>query len=179
MSKNKLITGVIAIIIVIVVLLAILSNYNSLIDTEEEVSKSYAQIDNQLQRKLDLIPTLVQTVQEYAAYEKEAILTITTSREKLVDAKTAEDAARADAELTTALGKLLVIVENYPDLKANTQYTQLMDELAGTENRIAVARKDYNEQVAMYNKKIKRFPGFIFASMMGLDEKHYFTAEEQ
>jgi LemA protein len=170
---------VIGIIIAAVVLMGIMlmSSYNNFVTLEENVDQSYAQIENQLQRRLDLIPNLVNTVKGYASHEKEVIASISDARARLAGAKTVEEEATANAELSGALSRLLVVVENYPNLKADQQFTQLMDELSGTENRISVARKDYNDQVAVYNKRIKQFPGAIIAGITGFDEKDYFTAD--
>ncbi|WP_420910319.1 LemA family protein [Neobacillus muris] len=170
---------VLGIIAVVIVALGIMwmSSYNSFVNLEENVDQSYAQIENQLQRRLDLIPNLVNTVKGYASHEKEVIASVSDARARLAGANTPAEEATANAELSNALSRLLVVVENYPNLKADQQFTQLMDELSGTENRIAVARKDYNDQVAEYNKKVKRFPGSIIAGFGGFDEKEYFQAD--
>ncbi len=176
MKKGYLGIGIfIAVIVIIGVML--MSSYNNFVNLDENVDQSYAQIENQLQRRLDLIPNLVNTVKGYASHEKEVIASISDARAKLAGAKTPEEEATANAEITGALSRLLVVVENYPDLKADKQFTQLMDELSGTENRIAVARKDYNDQVAVYNKKVKRFPGAIVAGITGFDQREYFKAD--
>jgi LemA protein len=170
--------GIGIVIAVIVILgLMLMGSYNGFVNAEENVNQSYAQIENQLQRRLDLIPNLVNTVKGYASHEKEVIASISDARARLAGAKTPQEQATANTELSGALSRLLVVVENYPNLKADQQFTQLMDELSGTENRIAVARKDYNDQVATFNKKIKRFPGAIIAGSTGFDKKEYFKSE--
>ncbi|WP_174524237.1 LemA family protein [Neobacillus soli] len=170
---------VIGIIVAVIVIFGamLISSYNSFVNLDENVDQSYAQIENQLQRRLDLIPNLVNTVKGFASHEKEVIGSISDARARLAGAKTPQEQATANGELSGALSRLLVVVENYPDLKANQQFTQLMDELAGTENRISVARKDYNDQVAEFNKKVKRFPGSVIAGMTGFHEKEYFKAD--
>jgi LemA protein len=163
--------------IIVVFGLMLISSYNSFVNLEENVDQSYAQIENQLQRRIDLIPNLVSTVKGYASHEEEVIASISDARARLAGANTPEEEATANAELSSALSRLLVVVENYPNLKADSQFTQLMDELAGTENRISVARNDYNDQVAIYNKKVKSFPGVIIAGITGFEEKEYFEAD--
>ncbi|MBS4214558.1 MULTISPECIES: LemA family protein [Neobacillus] len=176
MKKVSVGLGIIGVFIVVFGFM-LMSSYNNFVNLEENVDQSYAQIENQLQRRLDLVPNLVNTVKGYAAHEEEVIASISDARARLAGAKTPEEEATANAELSGALSRLLVVVENYPNLKADRQFTQLMDELAGTENRIAVARKDYNDQVAIYNKKVKSFPGVMIAAITGFDEKEYFEAD--
>lgn len=176
----KRLLGPLGIIIVIVVLLAVIlvPSYNKFVTLEENVDQSYAQVENQLQRRMDLIPNLVNTVKGFAAHEQEVIGDIADARSRLAGAQGPEEQAAANDELSGALSRLLVVVENYPDLKANENFRQLMDELAGTENRISVARQDYNNEVSNYNRQVKRFPGRIVASIFGYDEKEYFKADE-
>ena len=145
MKKSTGLIVIIAIIAIIVISFA--GSYNGMVSKAEEVDNKFATIDAQLQRRADLIPNLVNTVKGYAAQEKEIIASVTEARAKLAGASTVEEKANADEELTSALNRLLVVVENYPELKSSQNFIQLSDELAGTENRIATARRDYNEAV--------------------------------
>ncbi len=175
---KKLFVPFAVIVIILVILgLILIPSYNKFVTQEENVDRAYAQVENQLQRRLDLIPNLVSTVNGFASHEKEVIGDISNARARLAGAKGPEEQAVADAELSGALSRLLVVVENYPDLKASANFTQLMDELSGTENRIGVARQDYNEEVAKFNRQVKRFPGRMVASVFGFDEKEYFKAD--
>ncbi len=173
---NIILIAVIAVIAVLV--LSFAGSYNSLVSLKAGVEQQYSNIDTVLQRRSDLIPNLVNTVKGYTTHESEVLKNVTDARAKLAGATTADQAAAADSELTSALSRLLVVVENYPQLKADTQFTALQDELAGAENRIAVARKDYNDAVKVYNTKIKKFPTIIIANMFGFDEFDYFKATE-
>lgn len=168
------------IILALVAILAIgaISSYNSLVGMNENVNGKWSQVENQLQRRADLIPNLVNTVKGYAAHEQQTIQALADARAKLAGAGGPAAKAQANAELNSALSRLLVVVENYPNLKADQSFRQLMDELSGTENRIAVARQDYNNAVQGYNTKIRSFPTSIFAGMMGFGPKEYFKAEE-
>ena len=154
------------------------SMYNSLIALNENAAGKWSQIDNQLQRRNDLIPNLVNTVKGYAAHEKSAIDSVVEARAKLSGAAGPEAKGEAYGELSSAISRLLVVVENYPDLKADKTFTGLMDELSGTENRIATARKDYNDSVQIFNTKIRTFPSSIFANMLGFSAKEYFKVDE-
>jgi len=171
--------GIIVLIVVIVlIVLAIMGSYNGLVTKQENVEGKLHDIDTQLQRRVDLIPNLVNTVKGFASHETEIINSVTEARTKLAGASSVEDKANADAELSGALSRLLVVVENYPDLKSSANFIQLSDELAGTENRIAVARLDYNNAVKEYNTAIKKMPASIIAGMFNFDEAGYFTAKE-
>lgn len=172
--KGWLVVGALALIVAF----SAVSSYNSLVSSETSVENKFAAIDVNLQRRADLIPNLVETVKGYAAHEQEVLTAISDARARLAGAATPEQKAEADAELTGALSRLLVIVENYPNLKADAQFTRLMDELAGTENRIAVARKDYNDAVAAYNTKIRKFPASIYAGIFGFEKKPFFQVRE-
>ncbi|HAU34460.1 LemA family protein [Lysinibacillus fusiformis] len=168
----------IIVIILIVLALVLIPKYNSLVTAEENVDSKWAQVENQLQRRYDLIPNLVESVKGYANHEQQIIADITNARAQMGNANTPEQQAVANDALTGALSRLLVVVENYPNLKADANFRQLMDELAGTENRLAVAREDYNNEVQQFNKHVKRFPGNLMAGMFGFEQKEYFKAAE-
>lgn len=177
MKKWMMVVLVIGIVLVLVAVWGI-NGYNGLVAKSEEVQTALSQIDNQLQRRNDLIPNLVETVKKYAAHESEVFTQIAEARAKLAGATTVEGMAQADAEVANALSRLLAIAENYPELKSNENFIQLQDELAGTENRIAVARRDYNEIARDYNTTIRRFPTNIIASLLGFERAGYFEASE-
>lgn len=178
MKKSSI--GIMIVIAIIVTLgLILISNYNSIVSKSEEVDNKFATIDTYLQRRADLIPNLVNTVKGYTEQEQEIVKSITDARAKMVGATSVSEKAEANNELTSALNNLMVIVENYPDLKSSQNFIQLSDELAGTENRIATARRDYNEAVKDYNLKIKKFPTVIIANMFGYEAKEYFQASEE
>jgi LemA protein len=151
--------------------------YNQMVTEREAVDKAWAQVENVLQRRGDLIPNLVETVKGYAAHEKEVFEKVAEARSRLAGATTPQEASAANAGMTAALGRLLAIAENYPDLKANENFIRLQDELAGSENRIATERMRYNETVRSYNTLIKRFPNNFIAGLFHFAEKDYFEAE--
>lgn len=170
---------VIAIVAVIAVIVALFAgSYNNLVSLEEKVSKEDSNVSIMLERRADLIPNLVNVVKGYVAHEEGVIKAITEARENLLNASTIEEKSKANNELTNAINALMVIVENYPDLKASENFINLSDELAGTENRIANARSNYNDAVSNYNTAIKRFPTNILANLFGFEEKDYFEIEE-
>lgn len=171
--------GLIAVLVVIAVIVVMgVSGYNSLVTMNEDTIGKWSQVENQLQRRNDLIPNLVNTVQGFASHEKSLIQDVTNARAQMMGAKTPDDVSKSNGELTGALSRLMVIVENYPQIKADANFRQLSDELAGTENRIAVARRDYNNAVQSLNTKIKSFPTNIYASIFGFSAKQYFQVEE-
>ena len=177
MKKSTMILlGVVAFIVIIISMLG--GSYNSLVEKSENVDKQLANVDVQLERRADLIPNLVSTVKGYTSHETEIIDTITSARENLLKANTVTEKSNANDELTSALNALMVVVENYPDLKSNQNFIQLSDELAGTENRIATSRRDYNDAVTSYNTSIKKFPTNILAGMFGFNKKDYFEVSE-
>ncbi len=151
-------------------------SYNTFTGQQEAIKSSWAEVDNQLMRRNDLIPNLVNTVKGFAAQEKDILDRIAASREKLAGARTPGERIDAANEQSSALARLLVVVENYPQLKSNETFMRLMDELSGTENRIAVARGRYNEKVQAYNALRRRFPSNITAKIFSFDEWKYFEA---
>lgn len=184
MKKNK---GLI-ITIVVIALVAIwgISSYNGLVSMDENVSNQWANVETQYQRRSDLIPNLVNTVKGYAKHESETLESVMAARSQATQVKidpsncTPQQLAayqKAQGDVTTALGKLLAITENYPDLKANQNFLELQSQLEGTENRINVARKDFNDTAKKYNTSLRRFPRNIIASIFGFEKRNYFEAE--
>ena len=184
MKKN---TGLIItiVVIVLVALWGILS-YNGLVEKDEKVSNKWANVETQYQRRSDLIPNLVNTVKGYAKHESQTLEAVMAARSQATQVKidpsncTPQQLAayqKAQGDVTTALGKLLAITENYPDLKANQNFLELQSQLEGTENRINVARKDFNDSAKEYNTSLRRFPRNIIASMFGFEKRNYFEAE--
>ncbi len=154
------------------------SVYNDLVTQQEGIKGAWAQVDVALQRRADLIPNLVETVKGFAAQEKQVLETVANARSALLNAKTPAEKIQANQGLDTAIGRLLMVVENYPQLKSNENFLRLQDELAGTENRIAVERRKYNETVQKYNTTIGLFPNNLFAGMLGFQRNDvYFKTE--
>lgn len=178
--KNVLIA-----VVGVVVLLAfvLVGGINKVIGFEEDVKASWAEIENQLKRRNDLIPNLVNTVKGYAAHEKELFTDIAEARSKLTNSMSSPQATigqkvEAANMMSSALSRLAIVVERYPDLKAQDNFARLQDELAGTENRISVSRMRYNRTVKVMNKYIKRIPGRFYAGFLGVDEGVYFEVQE-
>lgn len=160
-----------------IILFSIVGTYNGLVSKKEAVTKEYSNLDVMLQRRADLVPNLVNTVKGFVAHENEVIDKVTTARQNLVNANNIDEKQKANDELTNSLNALMVVVENYPDLKSSQNFINLQDELAGSENRISTARRDYNNAVNNYNSSIKRFPNNILAGMFGFNEEKYFEAD--
>ncbi len=184
MKKNKGL--IITIVVIVLVALWGISSYNGLVSMDENVSNSWANVETQYQRRSDLIPNLVNTVKGYAKHESETLESVMAARSQATQVKidpsncTPQQLAayqKAQGDVTTALGKLLAITENYPDLKANQNFLELQSQLEGTENRINVARKDFNDSAKEYNTSLRRFPRNIIASMFGFEKRNYFEAE--
>jgi LemA protein len=176
-------TGVIILIIIVLLVVwfgsTFISHRNDMVRKREAINSAWSQVDVVLQRRADLIPNLVETVKGYAGQEQKVFGDIAAARSALLNAKTPSDKIAANGQLDGALGRLLVIVENYPQLKSNENFLRLQDELAGTENRIAVERKRYNDTIQDYNTYIGLFPNNIIASLSGFTRNDaYFKAEE-
>jgi LemA protein len=170
-------------VLLIIVLLIVLGGFwyvstrNRLVSQEQEIEGSWAEVENQLQRRYDLIPNLVETVKGYAAQEESIFVQIAEARSKLAGAGSVSETAEASNGLESALSRLLVVVEQYPELKSNENFIRLQDELAGTENRLAVARKRYNEVVQSFNRAILMFPANMVAGNLGLVKQDYFEID--
>ena len=184
MKKNKGL--IITIVVIALVALWGISSYNGLVSMDENVSNQWANVETQYQRRSDLIPNLVNTVKGYAKHESQTLEAVMAARSQATQVKidpsncTPQQLAayqKAQGDVTTALGKLLAITENYPDLKANQNFLELQSQLEGTENRINVARKDFNDTAKQYNTSLRRFPCNIVASMFGFEKRAYFEAE--
>lgn len=183
MKKTWIIVAVVAVLVGVMSI----SSYNSLVNKEETVSTAWSNVENQYQRRADLIPNLVNTVKGYAAHEKETLQAVVDARAKAtsmhvdLDDLTPEKLQRyqqLQGEVGSALGRLMAITENYPQLKANENFLELQAQLEGTENRIAVARKDFNDVAKEYNTSVRRFPQNILAGLFGFEKHPYFEAAE-
>ena len=175
--------GMVGIIVIALAILLIggcacISAKNALIGQDEAVTAAWSQVDNQLKRRSDLIPQLVETVKGITKHENEVFKLLTDSRARLAGATDVEARAKAEGEVSSALSRLLAFTESNPELKSSQNFAALQDELAGTENRIAVARKTYNEAVRRFNTSIRQFPGSIFAGQLGFSPRKYFEVEE-
>lgn len=180
-------TGIIVIAVVVLLAIFCISSYNSMVSQDEAVGTAWSNVENQYQRRADLIPNLVNTVKGYAAHEKETFDAVVSARAKAtqttvsIDDLTPEKMAayqRAQGEIGSALSRLLAVTENYPELKANENFQTLQAQLEGTENRISVERRKFNEVAKAYNTCIRRFPRNILAGMFGFEKRPYFEAQE-
>jgi LemA protein len=172
MKKMLIVLG-----IVFIIGMMVMSEYNNLVSSEEGVRGEWSQVETQLQRRADLIPNLVNTVKAFAVQEESIFTALAEARAKLAGASGVDEVQEANSEVTNALNRLLVIVENYPELKSNVNFLALQDELAGTENRIATARRDYNLAVENFNTRVRSFPTALIAGMFGFGVKPYFEAD--
>ncbi len=188
MNNKKLIRYGVPILLIFLLYFSVKGIYNNMVAKEESVAAQWAQVENVYQRKYDLIPNLVSVAKKYAEFEQETLTKVVEARSKAtsvnIDARnlTPEQLQRfeqAQGQLNTSLGRLIATFERYPDLKANEQYKQLMDELSGSENRISVERRKYNEVVRDYNTYIRKFPQNLFAGVFNFQSKPLFSADEE
>jgi LemA protein len=170
--------AIIALVVIALVVFYFFGLYNSLVRKRQEVKEAWAQIDTQLKRRYDLIPNLVETAKGYMKHEKETLEAVIKARQTSIDARGVEDLARAENQLTSALSRLMMLTENYPELKANQNMLALQEELTSTENKIGFARQYYNNQVKNYNTAIQTIPTNIVAGMYNFTEEAYFEVEE-
>lgn len=171
-----LILWIIVIILVIFIIVTLIHMYNNLVGLRNRVKNSYAQIDVQLKRRNDLIPNLVETVKGYAGHEKGVLEEVTKARTSVMNASTPQEASEANNQLTGALKSLFAVAENYPDLKANSNFQQLQTELSDTEDKISYARQFYNDVVLKYNNACQQFPSSMIARLFGFKEEVFFEA---
>lgn len=185
--RGGLITGIVILAVVVVLVLWGAGQYNGMVTAQEGVNTQWAQVENQYQRRADLIPNLVETVKGYAAHERETLEGVIEARAKAtatninandMTQQQLDQFQQSQSQLSSALSRLMVVVEKYPELKANENFRQLQAQLEGTENRITVVRKDFNESAQAYNVKIRRFPANLFAGIFGFDQRPYFAAEQ-
>jgi|TARA_Y100000310_G_scaffold344346_2_gene456632 LemA protein len=178
MAKKRNWTPWIIVGILVILVLWTVGTYNSLIGLDNGVEEKWAQVENQYQRRADLIPNLINTVKGFAAQEKDIFLEVTKLRSQWAGASSRNEKLAAAKGLDSGISKLLLVAENYPQLKSNENFLALQSQLEGTENRVATERKRYNEIVRKFNVKIKRFPSNIIAGMMGYEKKDYFESDE-
>jgi LemA protein len=176
----KVLLIVVAVVVVLGIILvgSLVGGYNNLVQLDTQVDNSWAQVENQLQRRNDLVPNLVETVKGIAEQEREVFGHIADARAQMAGAKTPQEVMGASRMMDGALGRLLVVVENYPQLRSSENFMRLQDELAGTENRIAVERRRYNESVRSINATVRSFPVMLYAGMMGFEKHDFFEAAE-
>lgn len=186
MKKSVIVIGVI-VLIILMLGVSVKNSYNKMVSMDESVSAQWGNVENVYQRRADLIPNLVNTVKGYAAHEKETLDAVITARSKAtsvtidpsnIDAASLQQFQEAQSGLSSALSRLMMVMEQYPDLKANQNFMELQAQLEGTENRIAVERRKFNELAQSFNTYIRKFPQVIFAGMFNFDKKAYFEAEK-
>ena len=176
MKKTLIIVGVIILILIVIPLSIVKGNYNKFVGLQEGVDAQWANVETVLQRRFDLIPNLVNTVKGFAEQEKGIFTEVTRLRSQWASAGTPDEKVGVANQMQGALGRLMLVAENYPDLKSNQNFLALQDELAGTENRISVERRRYNDSVRAYNTAIRKFPGMIIANLFGFDKRTPFEA---
>ncbi|HIY83109.1 LemA family protein [Rubneribacter sp.] len=168
---------IVVLVVVVVLAIAAVALYNNLVKLRNMVDNAWAQVDVQMQRRLDLVPNLVETVKGYASHERGTLDEVTQARAAMANASSPEDKMQADGMLTGALKSLFAVAEAYPDLKANVNFQQLQTELSNTEDKISYMRQSYNDTVMKYNTAIQTFPAVLFAGMMGFKERQSFDAD--
>ena len=176
--------AIILVVLILIVLIfggGLISSRNTLVTQRNQIDAKWAQVDNDMKRRADLIPNLVETVRGYAKQEQTVIAEVANARAALLGARSRQDEITANTQLSGAIGRLLVLQENYPQLKSNENFLRLQDELAGTENRIAVSRRDYNEAIRQFNTTVEVFPSNIAASIFGFrrDDAYFKTTEQE
>jgi LemA protein len=182
MGRTAKVIGIVlgaVLLLVLVTFFYFKGTYNKLVAMDESVKAAWAQVENQLQRRYDLIPNYVETVKGYASHEKEVLTRVTEARSRVGGAGTIDEKIEANNALSSALSRLLVVVEQYPDLKANANFIRLQDELAGTENRIAVERRRFNEEVRAFNTQIRSFPTNLIAGLFGFEKAEFFDVPKE
>jgi len=165
--------------VIVILLLFVVGNFNSLVGLRNQVKNAWSQIDVQLKRRHDLIPNLIETAKGYMQHERDTLENITKARSSAMGAQSVGDKAKAEGVLSGAMSKFFLVVENYPDLKANQNFLALQEELTSTENKIAFSRQNYNDQVLFFNNKIQMFPSNIIAGMFNFKSEEFFQVEDQ
>jgi LemA protein len=168
---------IIIVVVLVLLILFVIGMYNALVRLRNQVDNAWSQIDVQLKRRHDLIPNLVETAKGYMKHERETFEAITKARSQAMGAKSVAEAGKTEGMLGEALSKFMLVVENYPELKANQNFLAVQEELTGTENKISFARQSYNDQVLFYNNKIQMFPSNIMAGMFGFGKREFFEIE--
>ncbi len=176
MKKTLIIVGIVVLILIVLPLMMVKGSYNRFVGLQEGVDAQWANVETVLQRRFDLIPNLVNTVKGFAEQEKGIFTEVTRLRSQWGEARSADEKVGVANQMQGALGRLMLVAENYPDLKSNQNFLALQDELAGTENRISVERRRYNDSVRAYNTAIRKFPGVIIANVLGFDKRTPFEA---